>query len=474
MADISANQRNMLRTIPAIHRLIDHPQVQRLCADLQVPHELIVASAQQAADEWREQIRNGTKQINDERQMLELMVQDLHNNITEWLSPRLRRVINGTGVVLHTNLGRSLLSESAIKQVIEAAAYYSNLEYDIESGERGSRHSHVEDLICRLTGAEGAMVVNNNAAAVYLILRELAKNKEVVVSRGQLVEIGGSFRVSEIMAESGAKLVEVGTSNKTHPSDYERAITGDTSLLMKVHTSNFRTIGFTSSVTTQELVQLGARFQIPVYEDLGSGVLYDLRQHGIGDEPLVQEVVQAGVDLVSFSGDKLLGGPQTGIIAGKKIWIDRLKKNQLTRMVRVDKMTLAGLEATLRLYLLPEQARTQIPALRDILTSAQEIEKRAHRFIEKVGTDANVRMSLIDDESAVGGGTLPGVALPTKAVALQFPKLAAHHAEQKLRLGTPSVIVRVIKEQVRIDFRTILPEEIDLVAEAVRKLAIAM
>lgn len=470
VTDISLSQRSMLRAIPAIHRLIDRPLVERFRTELHVPHEFIVGTAQQLTEEWREQILKGTLPLMNEQEMLDHMSQDLHRKMTEWLSPRLRRVINGTGVVLHTNLGRALLSEMVIKQAAEAAAYYSNLEYDIPAGQRGSRHSHVEALICRLTGAEGAMVVNNNAAAVYLVLRELAKNKEVIVSRGQLVEIGGSFRVSEIMAESGAKLVEVGTSNKTHLYDYERAINEETSLLMKVHTSNFRTIGFTSSVSTHELVELGAKYRIPVYEDLGSGVLYDLRPYGIGDEPLVQEVLEAGTDLVSFSGDKLLGGPQAGIIAGKKQWIDRLKKNQLARVLRVDKMTLGALEATLRLYLLPEQAKKEIPTLRDILIPLHEIEEKANRFIAKVGTDAGFAMSLIDDESAVGGGTLPGITLPTKVVALQLPGQPSHHIEEKLRLGTPPVIVRVVKEQVRIDFRTIMTEEIDLLAEAVRRI----
>lgn len=485
MPDISDGQRSLLRSIPAIHRLADHPLMQRLCTDLGITHEMIVSAAGQLTEEWRERILNAdmraqdvrsacesSTQMMDEQSMLEQMAQELQHKITEWLSPRLHRVINGTGVVLHTNLGRAMLSESAVKQATEAAAYYSNLEYDIAEGKRGSRHSHVEELICRLTGAEAAMAVNNNAAAVYLILRELAKDKEVVVSRGQLVEIGGSFRVSEIMAESGAKLVEVGTSNKTHLYDYERAIRTETALLMKVHTSNFRTIGFTGSVSIQELVQLGAKHCIPVYEDLGSGSLFDLRPYGIGDEPLIQEVVQSGVDLVSFSGDKLLGGPQAGIIAGKKQWIDRLKKNQLARVLRIDKMTLAGLEATLRLYLLPEQARKEIPVLRDILIPLQDIEERALHFIAKVGHAAQVRMELIDDESAIGGGTLPGITLPTKAVALQCPRQAAHHVEQKLRLGTPAVITRVVKDQVRIDFRTIMPDEIDLLAEAVRNLAI--
>ncbi len=466
MTNMSVEQKGMLRAIPAIHRMMDETKVQKLRVDLQVSNEFVVSAVQQVTEAWRDRITKGTQPIIDDQEILDQMILDIQANMIRWFSPHLRRVINGTGVVLHTNLGRALLSESAIKQVVQAARYYSNLEYDVEAGVRGSRHDHVEDLICRLTGAEAAMVVNNNAAAVYLILRELCKNKEVIVSRGHLVEIGGSFRVSEIMAESDARLVEVGTSNKTHLYDYERAINEQTSLLMKVHTSNFRTIGFTSSVSTKELVELGLKHTIPVYEDLGSGVLYDLQSLGIGDEPLVQDVMKTGVDLVSFSADKLLGGPQAGIIAGKRIWIDRFKKNQLARMLRADKMTFAGLEATLRHYLLPEQARKEIPALRDILISVKEIEEKARSFMDKIGVQSKICLNLINDESAVGGGTLPGITLPTKAVTLQISGLAAHQLEQKLRLGVTPIIVRVIKDQVRIDFRTILTDEIDDLVEA--------
>lgn len=472
MSNVVTNQRTMLRSLPAVHRLIGQPEVQRIARDTNAPHELIVAAAQQCLDQWREQIIQGKQVVPDEKIVLEQMSADVHSQIVTWLSPRLRRVINGTGVVLHTNLGRAVLSESAIRQVAEAAAFYSNLEYNLEAGKRGSRHSHVEDLICQLTGAEAAMAVNNNAAAVYLVLRELALNKQVIVSRGQLVEIGGSFRVSEIMAESGAKLVEVGTSNKTHLYDYERAINEDTALMMKVHTSNFRMVGFTSSVTLQDLADLGAKHEIPVYEDLGSGVLVDLRRYGIGDEPTVKEVISSGADLVSFSGDKLLGGPQAGIIAGKRRWIERLKKNQLARVLRVDKMTLAGLEATLRLYLLPDQAKREIPTLRDILVPIEEIAQKANSFIAKLGNHQHFDLRLLEDVSEVGGGTLPGITIPTKAVALRFHHHPVHQVEEKLRSGTPSVIVRVTKDHIRIDFRTVLWEEIDLLADAVRKAAL--
>ncbi|GAB7386911.1 L-seryl-tRNA(Sec) selenium transferase [Bacillaceae bacterium] len=466
-----ADRQSLFRSLPSVDRLVRQEKVQLFAKEREIPHDLLVSEAQRMLQAWRARIRSGAADVRSGEEFLPRLAEELIRRVQTRLSPTLRRVINGTGVVLHTNLGRALLGESVVQRVVEAAAYYSNLEYDIASGERGSRHSHVEELICRLTGAEAAMVVNNNAAAVYLILREMAQNKEVIVSRGQLVEIGGSFRVSEIMAESGARLVEVGTTNKTHLYDYERAIGEDTALLMKVHTSNFRTIGFTASVGVEELVRLGAKYRIPVYEDLGSGVLFDLRPYGIGDEPTVKEVIAAGVDLVSFSGDKLLGGPQAGIIAGKKKWISRLKKNQLARVLRVDKMTLAGLEATLRLYLLPEKAVREIPTLRDILVPLEEIEEKAKTFLARLGVDVPVHGVLVDDESAVGGGTLPGVTLPTKAVALHFHGLPAHRVEEQLRAQTPPVIVRVVKEHVRIDFRTVLWEEIDLLAAAVRNVA---
>lgn len=463
----------MFRALPAVHKLVNQPQVRSFARDAGIPHELMVILAQELIDAWRERILRGTVEITDAQQASARLSEELQGKIAALLSPRLRRVINGTGVVLHTNLGRAVLGKSAMEQIVETAACYSNLEYNIAQGERGSRHSHVEELICRLTGAEAAMVVNNNAAAVYLILRVMAGAKRVIVSRGQLVEIGGSFRVSEIMAESGAGLVEVGTTNMTHLYDYERAINNDTALLMKVHSSNFRTVGFTRSVSLQELVKLGAKYRIPVYEDLGSGALYDLQAHGIGDEPLVREIIASGVDIVSFSGDKLLGGPQAGIIAGKQKWIAELKKSQLARVLRVDKMTLAGLDATLRLYLLPGQAAQEIPTLRDILIPLQEIEQKANRFIAQLTAAAGISAELVDDESAVGGGTLPGITLPTKAVALTVRGQPAHRVEEKLRHGSPPVIVRVVQNHVRIDFRTIMHEEIDLLAAAIRNITAA-
>nr|WP_205603762.1 L-seryl-tRNA(Sec) selenium transferase [Bacillus mesophilus] len=382
----------------------------------------------------------------------------------------LRKVINATGTILHTNLGRARLSEEAIKHISDIAKYYSNLEYKIEEGERGSRHDIIEGLIRSVTGAEAAMVVNNNAAAVYLILRALAQNKEVIVSRGQLVEIGGSFRVSSIMEESGAKLIEVGTTNKTHLFDYEDALNEETRMIMKVHTSNFKTIGFTKSVSSEELINLSNKHEnVIFYEDLGSGVLYDFRQHGIGDEPVVSEVLSQGADLVSFSGDKLLGGPQAGIIAGKKELIQKLKKHQLARVLRVDKLTFAALEATLSAYLKGNEQIMKIPVIRDMLSKPTDILQKAEGFVDQLNTTKY--MSKIEqDVSQVGGGTMPDVELTTFVVAIKHLQKNAELLSKELRQSNPSIITRVKNNQVIFDLRTIHHTEIDEVIKVLKQL----
>jgi len=374
----------------------------------------------------------------------------------------LNKVINATGTILHTNLGRARLSKTAMSHVIETAQSYSNLEYVLEAGERGSRHDHVEALVKRLTGAESAMVVNNNAAAVFLILRALASEKEVIVSRGQLVEIGGSFRISSIMEESGAKLVEVGTTNKTHGYDYKGAIGPETAMLMKVHTSNFKVIGFTKSVDTEELVDMAREQEhVIVYEDLGSGALYDYGQHGIGDEPVVREVLKLGVDIVSFSGDKLLGGPQAGIIAGRKYLIDKLKKHQLARVLRVDKMTLAALEGTLLDYVRGEKAIQNIPVVRDLLATKSEIKERTFHFMEELSRRTTAfTLTAKESFSQVGGGTMPEVQLPTYVVAVKSEGISAEILARKLRTESePPVIVRIQKDEILIDLRSVAREE---------------
>jgi L-seryl-tRNA(Ser) seleniumtransferase len=384
----------------------------------------------------------------------------------------LEKVINATGTILHTNLGRARLSDHSIEHVVETARNYSNLEYKLLEGERGSRHSHVEALLKKITGAEAAMVVNNNAAAVYLVLRALAENKEVIVSRGQLVEIGGSFRISSIMEESGAKLVEVGTTNKTHLYDYEKAVTSETSIVMKVHTSNFKVVGFTKTVETSDLVTFTKGLKdVIFYEDLGSGALFDFRKHGIGDEPVVKEVIEMGVDLVTFSGDKLLGGPQAGIIAGKKEIIDRLKKHQLARVVRVDKMTLAALEGTLIDYARGEKGLRNIPTIRDLLVSVNEIDDRSQFFVTNLLQQTrNYQSKILRSTSQVGGGTMPDVELPTMVVALKHRTLTAEQLGRKLRTGSkPAIVARIQKDELLIDLRTVSTEEEQLLIKALVK-----
>jgi L-seryl-tRNA(Ser) seleniumtransferase len=456
--------RNMLREIPAVHLIVNDEDMQKWRIEAGIPEELFSQVTKETVQHLRSQILDGL--------ITEISFFSVCSRIKDKLiksnERHLQRVFNGTGIVLHTNLGRAVLAEEAIEQVIEVAKGYNNLEYRLEEGVRGSRHDHIEDLIKRLTGAEAAMVVNNNAAAVFLVLRELASGKEAIVSRGQLVEIGGSFRISEIMRESGATLREVGTTNKTHLRDYEQAINAETALLMKVHTSNFSMVGFTKSVSIDELVQLGDKQGIPVYEDLGSGLLYNLEKHHIGREPVISDSIRQGIDLVSFSGDKLLGGPQAGIIAGRKKWIDRLKKNQLARVLRVDKMTLAALEATLRLYLDPKMAVEQIPTLRDILMPVEQVRAKAEYF-QSFMKDANVNVEIRMDQTEVGGGSLPDVVLPTAVAVLQHPYVPAHVLERKLREGTPAIIGRIAKDEYILDFRTISRDEIPELAETIKK-----
>lgn len=377
----------------------------------------------------------------------------------------LRKVINATGTILHTNLGRARLGQDAIEHVKKTAGHYSNLEYDTEGGNRGSRHTHAEKFICELTGAEAAMVVNNNAAAVYLILTALTKHKKVIVSRGELVEIGGSFRISSIMEESGALLSEVGTTNKTHLKDYEEALCEETAMIMKVHQSNFVIKGFTSSVSTDELVQLSHRnHQILYYEDLGSGALYDFAQLGIGNEPLVKTVIEKGSDLVSFSGDKLLGGPQAGIIAGKKQWIDQLKKHQLARVLRVDKMTLAALEMTLRHYIKGEE-QDKNPTIASITRKKEEIFQQSTHFVEEGNSlKPDFRFEIIEGKSQIGGGTMPDVELDTYLVSVTHDILSAQELHDHLRKGNPSIITRIQEGTVLFDLRTVTSlEQMDII-----------
>lgn len=453
-----------VRYIPPVHEIQRDSRYHSFLKEFEIDENFLTTVVKEQLDEVRHFILQekwtGPNPGNGE--FIAYLFEQVKNKLTKQLEYTLKRVINATGTILHTNLGRARMSKRAIEHVVETAKSYSNLEYKLEEGERGSRHTHVEALVKKITGAEAAMVVNNNAAAVYLILRELAREKEVIVSRGELVEIGGSFRISSIMKESGANLVEVGTTNKTHLYDYSDAINENTAMLMKVHTSNFKVIGFTKSVETEELVELANKHEdVLFYEDLGSGALYDYSRHGIGSEPVVSEVLKKGVDIVSFSGDKLLGGPQAGIIAGKKSLIDRLKKNQLARVLRVDKMTLAALEGTLMDYLRGEDGVKDIPVVRDLLRTKEEMQARTIHFIKKLSEQTEQFECKVEESvSQVGGGTMPEVELPTYVAVLKHRSLSVEKITRRLRTEySPAIVVRIQKDEIMIDLRCVTEEE---------------
>ena len=377
--------------------------------------------------------------------------------------PSFRHVINGTGILLHTNLGRACLSEKAAKAVYDASKAYSNLEYDLATGKRGSRYSHVEEILCRLTGAESALVVNNNAAAVLLVLSALTQGGQVPVSRGELVEIGGSFRIPEIMEACGAQLKEVGATNKTHLYDYERAINEYTRALMKVHTSNYRIVGFSETPALSDLVELGHRYGLPVIEDLGSGCLLDLNRFGIHGEPTVQDSLKAGVDVVSFSGDKLLGGPQAGIILGKKQYLDILKKHPLNRAMRVDKMTLAALEATLQSY--DQNHAEEIPVI-GMLSAGEDALHQKATLLANLLTDAGISADIVPTEGRVGGGSVPNQSLSSYAIALDGNVEAL---EEKLRMGLQPIIGRIHEGRYLLDVRTLFEADFPVIVEALKE-----
>ncbi|MCA0990323.1 L-seryl-tRNA(Sec) selenium transferase [Pseudalkalibacillus hwajinpoensis] len=447
----------LLRELPPIHQIQETMVKDNIGNDL--PQKLLKQMVQQEVDDLRASLLNETYSgdAQDRHGFQVEIIASVQEKLTR-NTFNLVPVINATGVVLHTNLGRARLSDAAIDHMIEVAKSYSTLEYNLAEGRRGSRHTIVEEAVCKATGAEAAMIVNNNAAAVFMILSGLAKEKEVVVSRGELVEIGGSFRVSSIMEESGARLKEVGTTNKTHPADYEQAVNDETAMIMKVHRSNFAIVGFTAEVEREQLASIANEQQIIFYEDLGSGALYDYRKDGIGEEPTVQETLAAGADLVSFSGDKLLGGPQAGIIAGKKELVDRLKKHQLARVLRVDKFTLAALEATLLEHLYEEA--NNIPAIRDITVSPEEVRKRAIHFKERLETKcSHYQIDVEAGVSQVGGGTMPAVELPTSVVAIRTGRFSVNDLEEKLRRRHRPIITRIKDEKILIDLRTVTTEE---------------
>lgn len=381
--------------------------------------------------------------------------------------PNLRPMINATGTALHTNLGRALLSDKAVEATQRVNARYSNLEYNVEAGERGSRYAHIEDLLKELTGAEAALVVNNNAAAVMLLLTATTQGQEVLISRGELVEIGGSFRVPDVIESVGARLKEVGATNKTHLRDYERAITEETGALLRVHTSNYRVVGFSQVPDDKDLVALAHQHDLPAFNDLGSGLLIDLQPLGLPREPLVSEVVAAGYDVVSFSGDKLLGGPQAGILVGTKQYIDQLKRHPLLRALRVDKMTLAGLEATLQAYLKPEQAMKDIPLLQMLGQSEEKLARKAQTLADDIrALDKGYQVDITEGQSQVGGGAFPEARLATHLVEISHPDYSESTLEQKLRQAEFPIIARTSDGKVQFDVRTLLEADSGKICQA--------
>ncbi len=431
------------------------------------PRKIVLRGIREVIDAKRKEILSGA--VPDVS--LDALSHDIEAAIRKHSEYKLRPLINATGVVIHTNLGRSILSDKTIEHVIHTARSYSNLEYEITTGKRGKRYSHIKDIIKELTGAEDAVVVNNNAAAVLICLDTFAKGKEVIVSRGELVEIGGSFRIPEVMKASGAILREVGTTNKAHLADYENALCGNTALLLKVHQSNYRVIGFTEEVPIEKLMKIGIEYKIPVVADLGSGCMIDLQKYGVHGEPTVQEVVKTGADIVTFSGDKLLGGPQAGIIIGKEKFIQKIQKNPLLRAMRIDKMTLASLEATFMQYLDEEKAIKEIPTLRMLTEPADVIKRRAKKILSSLKKDISnqVKLEVAPDESQAGGGSLPEINFPTFVVSIKPSSISVNELEKRLRLGDPPVIARIKGDSLLIDARTVQDGEIKVLVGCVIK-----
>lgn len=455
--------KELLRQLPKVDELLMDKEIKFYLK--QIPRTMVINAIRKELDTLRSAILDGLEeQLNRDD-----LIQKIIDSIEEKTQKSLRKVINATGTILHTNLGRSLISQEIKEYVFDIASNYSTLEYDLKEGKRGSRYSHVEKIITRLTKTEAALVVNNNAAAMMLILSTMAKEKEVIVSRGELVEIGGSFRIPEIMEQSGARLKEVGTTNKTHLKDYIGAIDEEkTGALLKVHTSNYRILGFTEEVDLKELVKIGKEKDIPVIHDLGSGALIDLKAFGIFDEPTIMESVNTGVDICCFSGDKLLGGPQAGIIIGSKYWIDQMKKNPLTRAFRIDKLTLAALEGTLDIYQ-REEAIDKIPTLKMMAMKKEETKAKASQIYEAIKDLKKAEVHLIEGFSQVGGGSVPLHKLPSWMIQIKPNAMSVNELEKALRNQKIPIIARIYKEALLLDVRTIDDELLVYVAETVNK-----
>lgn len=458
------DKKELFRKLPSVDEVLSKDEIKNTLNFY--PRSIVLETIREVIELNRKEIINSNKYLDIN---IESIVNDVIYKVKLKYSLSLKKVINGTGIVIHTNLGRSLVSEQIKDNLFSIATRYSNLEYDIENGERGSRYTHLTDIIKRLTGAEDVLVLNNNASAVLLSLNTLAKEKEVIVSRGELVEVGGSFRIPSIMELSGAKLNEVGSTNKTHLKDYEESINENTGAIMKVHTSNYKILGFTESVEVDKLSNLSKKYNVPLIEDLGSGVFIDLSKYGLSYEPTVLDSLKNGADIVTFSGDKLLGGVQAGIIVGKKEYIQKMKKNQLTRALRVDKLTICALEATLRMYLDEENAIKNIPTLRMLTYSIQELEKKAVGLYDKIKDLKDFDIKISDSKSQVGGGSMPLEFIDSKVIEIIPKKISVSSLEKKLRLSKSHIIGRIKDEKYILDVRTIFEDEFDLIYEELKR-----
>jgi len=459
----------LFRNLPSVSQLLESPQLKQMVES--VNHNVVVDGVRQVLDDLREQVSTATEDVSIPTPT------ELAEKIADWLkseeTPYLRPVVNGTGIILHTGLGRAPLAKPAMEAVVEISSGYASVEVDVKTGERGQRIKSVERLLRELTGAEAAVIVNNNAAATMLTLSALAAGTEVIVSRGQLIEIGGSYRLPDVMECSGAKLREVGTTNKTHLADYERAICEETGALLKVHPSNFEVVGFVKTVSTKEMVDLAHKHNLPMIDDVGSGALIDFSKFGLMDEPLVKQSLNDGADVVLFSGDKLIGGPQCGIIIGKQKYITKILKNPLMRAMRVDKMTLAALAATLRLYRDQEKAEQEVPILRMLSMPIENLKLRANKIAQQIGHLPFIGVcDVVEDQSMLGGGSLPTQKIPTWCLAIEPTGMSLNKLAHELRNSTPSVMGRIQKERLYLDLRTIQPsQDADLVTvfESVKK-----
>lgn len=460
------DRQNLFRSLPQVDEVLQNPQIAQLCNEY--PREVLVNKVRLEIAHLRTRILNGESCTVDE--IKPMIIDSVVSSIRGDDVPSLIPVINATGVTIHTNLGRSILCDRAIKEVRKTSENYSNLEYDLEEGSRGSRHVHVEKLITEITGAEAAMVVNNNAAATLLVLSAIGKDREIVTSRGELVEIGGSFRVPEIMEQGGAILKEVGTTNRTRKKDYIRAFKQDkTAAFLKVHTSNYKIVGFTEEVALDEMVCLAHERNIPAIYDMGSGLFCDLSRHGI-DEPVVPKVLATGVDVVLFSGDKLLGGPQAGIIVGKKEYIDLFKSHPLARALRVDKMTISALCGTLYEYKDSKTALTRIPTLRMLTYSKDELLDKANKLADTLKTNTPYTINIEECEDQVGGGSAPGTLLNGYMVSVSGLNVSAETAENNLRKFKVPVLCRISHDNICFSVRTIQEGQNELIVEAVKTL----